>query len=651
MLPISDAIWTTYRWGLRFLNPSHPVSLAMRAEEALNKEQWDVAFDLSHAALLKQPDFGPAFFVRALGRLHLDDYCGALYDLNRFLALVEEPPPVAYYWRGWIYTHKEEWSLALVDFDRVLASGADDAQLHYWRTYVFWQREQWDKMRDALARLEAVSPNNAPAWELRGHLRLHEGAYSEAEVAYTRAMADGWDNPDLRYNRAVARRYLGRHAEAMSDIEAIFSMDPDNLWAHLELSGLALLNGDYEQALHHARRASVLNPEFFEGRISEAAALMAMGSHDQARGLLELLRQKFPDEIVVDQLLGDLLSEKNENGAAAESYYRALQKDPDHHTIRLKLASEFMALTRYDEALAQVMWVLEEDPDCEDGYATRADLYRLTNQPAAMRADLDRLLELNPYHAWALTFRAAHRQWLCDLNGALKDYNAALMADNSEAWIWAFRGQFHLRTKRYQAARKDFQMSIMLSPEDPWIRRQWADLLLRCGHADRAADVVSCLIEDEPDDGFARLFRAELHLMAEEWQAAQKQFQIIVQSDHELAWLAHAALAVFVQGEQKEHHLRLAKNARPEPTYWGMTPAIVLGQRALVAWQSGQYATAEVLLREATERLEPGEIPWQALHPLFTYLCAYPLLILLDEYQWEQEHAWVRKHIREKIAA
>ena len=85
---INDAIWTAYRWGLRFLNPSHPMSLAIRAEEALSQEQWGNAFDLSHAALKMQDDFAPAFFVRAISRLHLDDYGGALYDLNRFLALV-----------------------------------------------------------------------------------------------------------------------------------------------------------------------------------------------------------------------------------------------------------------------------------------------------------------------------------------------------------------------------------------------------------------------------------------------------------------------------------------------------------------------------------------------------------------------------------
>ena len=81
---ISDAIWTAYRWGLRYVDPDHPMSLALRAEEALGEQKWGVAFDLSHAALNQKEDFGPAFFVRAISRLHLDDYKGALNDLNHF---------------------------------------------------------------------------------------------------------------------------------------------------------------------------------------------------------------------------------------------------------------------------------------------------------------------------------------------------------------------------------------------------------------------------------------------------------------------------------------------------------------------------------------------------------------------------------------
>nr|MBA3532060.1 hypothetical protein [Ardenticatenales bacterium] len=110
MLSLTDTLWTLYHWLLRQLDPTHPVSLAIRAEEALGRKEWGTAFDLSNSALKKRLDFTPAYFVRGLARLQLDDYAGALHDLNRFLALVEEPPALVYYWRGRIYAQKGEWA-------------------------------------------------------------------------------------------------------------------------------------------------------------------------------------------------------------------------------------------------------------------------------------------------------------------------------------------------------------------------------------------------------------------------------------------------------------------------------------------------------------------------------------------------------------
>ncbi|MBA3532662.1 MAG: tetratricopeptide repeat protein, partial [Ardenticatenales bacterium] len=522
-------------------------------------------------------------------------------------------------------------ALALADFDRVLEATPDDPQLHYWRAYVFWQRREWDRMQDAVERLEALNGQSPLTWELRGHLLIHESDFARAEAAYTHAIEGAGQSPDLLYNRAVARRQLGHYPDARADLEAILLLEPDNPWARLELSNFAFTLGEYEESLRQARAALVIDSDFFEARISEAATLMALGEISEARLRLETMRETFPNEWLVEQLYGDVLSGEGETEEAAACYRRVLAQEPENHlSVRLRLAGALMELGHYEEAEEEIERLLLLAPEGEEAYATRADLYRYTNRPDAMRADLDHLLTLNPENAWALTFRAAHCQWTGDMAGALADYRAALAADSSEAWIWAFRGQFHLRLKQIEAARNDFQRAITLDPEDPWIRRQWAALLQRTGQQELAAEVLDCLIEDAPDDGFARLFRAELYLAAEEWEKACEELKTIVEIEHELSWLAHAALAAFATDEACQQHLTLAETLRPEPSFWGMTPATVLGQSALVAWQRGEHESAVQLLSAALEQMHPGEILWCALHPLCSYLKASPLLALLQ---------------------
>ncbi|HEX8683885.1 MAG TPA: tetratricopeptide repeat protein [Ardenticatenaceae bacterium] len=637
MVFIIDPLWRLYHWLLRRFDPNHPISLIIRAEEALSERKWGLAFDLSNASLQKRSDFAPAFFARGMARLHLDDYKGALHDLNRFLALTEEPQGLVYYWRGWIYATKGEWSLAQSDFDRALTFAPDEPELLYWRAYALWQRGEWQSMRATLDHLLEVSPDMALAWELRGHLLLHEDDFRGAEAAYTRAMQAGHESADLRYNRAVTRRHLERYAEAKADLQTILRANPGNPWAHIEMGHIAFAANNYQEALRCARSALSADPGLFEARINEVAALMALGRAAEAQAILEAMQADFPDEALVEQLYGDLLASTQESEAATNSYRRVLVAHPDNEMVRLKLAGELTELGRYDEALAEINRVLGDNPDCPDAYAARADVYRYTNQPDPMRADLDRLLALDPNNSWAYAFRAAHRQWTGDEQGAFADYGAALAADPNQAWIWAFRGQLHLRARRLQAARDDYQRAITLDPEDPWIRRQWADLMYHCGHPDRAAEVLDCLVEDYPEDGFARLYRADLFLEAGAWDEAREQLRAIVEMDHELGWLAHALLAIFASPEERQRHLALADEQRPEPSFWGITPAVVLSQRALVTWLRGDPAAATTLLREAMDRLEPGETPWLALRPAFSHLGATPLLALLEEA--EPEHA------------
>jgi tetratricopeptide (TPR) repeat protein len=297
----------------------------------------------------------------------------------------------------------------------------------------------------------------------------------------------------------------------------------------------------------------------------------------------------------------------------------------------VRLAEALVALDQFEEAERELTIVMASGEAREEALAARADLCRFTNRPHEMAADLDQLLALDPENAWALAYRAAYRHWTGDCASALTDYNAALEVDSSQPWIWAFRGLFHLRFGRTNAARDDFQRAITLDPEDPWIRRQWADLLRECKQALLAAEVLECLIEDHPEDGYARMARAELHLLAGEWPEAEAQLTWLVEQTHDLAWLAHAALAALTtEPESRAPHLAAAGALRPAPTFWGISPALVLAQRALLACLEGDEAAAATLLAEAGSVREPGEPLWHGLRPLLTRLEAVDLLAVLD---------------------
>jgi predicted Zn-dependent protease len=620
MTAVHDALWTVYRLAVRLI-PHHPAALTMKAEDALSKQAWGHAFDLSHEALHRRANFPPALFVRGVARLHLDDYRGALYDFNQYISSVEQPPSVVYYWRARLYISREEWTLAQRDLERILDRSQRNPHILYWYAFILWQRRDWEKVEKALSHLENVAPNSSGLWELRGHYWLSQGNDFLAERAYTRALTLGIQTPDLYYNRAIARRHLGELEAARRDVQAIFATDPHNPWAHVEMSTLAFTVGDYELAVQHARTAKQQAPALFEAHFCTAASLAALGDREEAVRLLNEMRRHFPHHPKADILLGDLLAEEGQSAGAAALYEAVLESEPDNRNVRLKLAGEWLALDRFDTAEVLLNELLEEEPECPDALSLRADLYRYTNRPAPMRQDLDRLIELDPDDASAYMYRAMHRYSEGDMRGAKADLDRGLVADKGDGWVWAYRGLWHLRDGNLRAAREDFQHAITIAPENAWIRRQWATFLIQSNYFQKAGYVLDALIEDDPDDGFARIMRAEVHLLMGELSAAEKQCFAIIEGNQETEWLAHAILAALATtAVNRNRHLRQAEATRPTPTYWGVSMAMSLAQQSLLICLRGEMRSAETMLQQAILACKPGETLWRALPPLFTLL-------------------------------
>jgi tetratricopeptide (TPR) repeat protein len=640
MTAVHDALWTIYRVAVRLI-PHHPAALTMKAEDALSKQAWGHAFDLSHEALRRRTDFPPALFVRGVARLHLDDYRGALFDFNRYLASVEQPPSVVYYWRARLYITREEWTLAQRDLERILERNQRNPHILYWYAFVVWQRREWDKLEKTLGILESLAPNMSGLWELWGHYWLSKGNDFLAERAYTRALTLGIHTPDLYYNRAIARRHLGELEAARQDVQAILTTDPHNPWAHVEMSTLAFTVGDYELALQHARTAKAQAPSLFEAHFCTAASLAALGYRDQAVKFLNEMRQHFPHHPKADSLLGDLLAEEGQSAAAAALYEAVLEAEPDNRTVQLKLAGEWLALDRFDTAEDLLNELVAESPECPDARSLRADLYRYTNRPNLMRQELDQLIVLDPDDANAYMYRAMHRYYEGDMRGAKADLDRGITVDRSNGWVWAYRGLWHLRSGNLRGAREDFQQAITLAPENAWIRRQWATFLIQSNHTTQAGKILDALIADDPDDGFARLMRAEVHLLMGELSAAEQQCFAIIEGKQETEWLAHAILAVLATtAVNRNRHLRQAEATRPEPTYWGVSAAMSLAQQALLECLRGNLSSAETALQQAILACKYGETLWRALPPLFTLLEAdsladlsTPLLIPVKLYR------------------
>jgi len=137
--------------------------------------------------------------------------------------------------------------------------------------------------RDAIANAVTAEPNLAEVQTALGNFNFWLGwDWSAAEAAYRRAI--GFD-PNL----PLAHRMLGvvlshscRHDEARSSMQRARELDPLYVMHQSLSSHIAFDARDFTTALHFARQALVVDPDFWIAQLHLAQVAVELGDYDLA---------------------------------------------------------------------------------------------------------------------------------------------------------------------------------------------------------------------------------------------------------------------------------------------------------------------------------------------------------------------------------
>jgi len=137
--------------------------------------------------------------------------------------------------------------------------------------------------RDAIANAADAEPNLAEVQTALGNFNFWLGwDWTAAEVAYRRAIA-------LDPNFPLAHRMLGvvlshscRHGEACSSMRRARELDPLYVMHQSLSSHIAFDARDFPGALHFARKALVVDPEFWIAQLHLAQVAVELGDYDLA---------------------------------------------------------------------------------------------------------------------------------------------------------------------------------------------------------------------------------------------------------------------------------------------------------------------------------------------------------------------------------
>lgn len=412
----------------------------------------------------------PRLLEQAHARFERGQYAEAAVAYERVLRL-QPAHAVALNRAGISLQRAGSWRQAIARLDAGLRLQPEDVQARYARALAALALGSYaDAQRDLEQLAAGRSALRAEVLHWLALVRSLQGDDAGALEAYDRALEEAPDNGAVRANRAVARYFRGRFADALADLKAAGPRALDGPFYYSNRAAVQWRLGDRKAAQADLERAASLVRDTAEraapGRrrdlaqvlVNAGLLLRTAGRTERARNMLAQARDLAPDLPAAAFAFAELLLELGEPGRAA---------------------SALTPLPPADTATAGALLEL------------RSLAWLNAREFARAAADLERLLAAQPTHplAW---------RWLGDAR-----YGS---------------GQLH-------GAAEAYARHLARTPQDVEARRRRADALYFQGALEEATGELDALLERNPDDAAARLRRGDAHFRQERFAKAIADYQ------------------------------------------------------------------------------------------------------------------------------
>jgi Flp pilus assembly protein TadD len=185
----------------------------------------------------------------------------------------------------------------------------------------------WPRARDAAARAVGANANLGETQQAVGHLNwLLDWDWAAAETAYRLAIRLDPSNASAHRSLGHALSQSGQHTEAESAMRRARELEPLEPLSYALSSQVAFQAREYPAAVEHARRAVLLDSEFWIGHMQLAQAYEQIGQTDLALAALTDAARFSGNNSKATSLKGYLLA-KGGRTSGAQEILRQLESD------------------------------------------------------------------------------------------------------------------------------------------------------------------------------------------------------------------------------------------------------------------------------------------------------------------------------------
>lgn len=294
---------------------------------ALYFEDYVLSIQYFNQVIRVKPYLPDPYQLRAIAKLQLGDYHGAMTDVEQAIRL--NPFQHSYFYtRGFIYSRldslqkaeddftkalslspdhrsyvlmradvrakEQKYDSAMADLDYLLLREPKSASLHFEKGIVCLNAKDTTCALQSFETATRYDTQNPQTWSALGLVHLIRGENSEALNAYNRSVRLGTKWAGDYTNRGLCHYRLHNYRAALADYDEAIHLEPHNARTYFNRAMLRQELGDYNSALTDYNTAISMEPEDVELRYQRGTLLMQLRQWKDALADFDALIGRYP---------------------------------------------------------------------------------------------------------------------------------------------------------------------------------------------------------------------------------------------------------------------------------------------------------------------------------------------------------------------
>ena len=268
---------------------------------------------------------------------------------------------------------------------------------------LFESRNLYDAAADTYQQAIRIKPSYSLINLLLGRTYAKLGFHRKAISCYLEMIRMQTEDPETLYELGLLFKNNDRKLEAIAFLEEAVYRKDDYAQAYYVLGTLYEFQQD-EMALEAFKKAVALNPNFWQGHISQGRTYDRLGNLNEALAAYNQALQVIPENIskyFVHSQRGEIYQKLNHWQEAAAAFEEASQLKPEDEETLLKLGLVYGELNRNQDAIITFHKAIQLSPNNAKAYYELARIHYKLGQLTNAVAVLQRATHLKPDFAEA----------------------------------------------------------------------------------------------------------------------------------------------------------------------------------------------------------------------------------------------------------